>query len=104
MIRTWADVVGAAGAQAARANSRLYIAPGVAHCGGGEGADSADLLQAMMQWVEIGKAPGTLLAAKRDAATGKVRFTRPLCEYPRWPRYDGKGDINSASSFSCAAD
>lgn len=104
MIRTWADVVGAAGAQAARANSRLYIAPGVAHCGGGEGADSADLLQAMMQWVEAGKAPGTLLAAKRDAATGTVRFTRPLCEYPRWPRYDGKGDINSAGSYSCVAD
>lgn len=104
LIRTWADVVGAAGSQVARANSRLYIAPGVAHCGGGEGADSADLLQAMMQWVEAGKAPGTLLASKREAGAGKVRFTRPLCEYPRWARYDGKGDVNSASSFSCVAD
>jgi len=104
LIRTWADVVGAAGAQVARANSRLYIAPGVAHCGGGEGADTADLLAAMMQWVEAGKAPGTLLASKREAGTGNVRFTRPLCEYPRWARYDGKGDVNSASSFSCAAE
>lgn len=104
LIRTWADVAGAAGAQATRANSRLYIAPGVAHCGGGEGADSADLLAAMMQWVEAGKAPATLVASKRDRGTGAVRFTRPLCEYPRWPRYDGKGDVNSASSFACVAD
>lgn len=104
MIRTWADVVGAAGAQTARENSRLYIAPGVAHCGGGEGADSADLLAAMMQWVEAGKAPGTLVASKRDPATGKARFTRPLCEHPRWARYNGSGDVNSASSFACVAD
>jgi feruloyl esterase len=100
-IRTWADVIGAAGAQAARANSRLYIAPGVAHCGGGEGADNADLLAAVMQWVEAGKAPATLVASKQDAATGKALFTRPLCEHPRWPRYDGKGDIRSAASYSC---
>jgi len=103
-IRTWADVVSAAGTQTASANSRLYIAPGVAHCGGGDGADSADLLAAMMQWVEAGKAPGTLEASKRDPGTGKARFTRPLCQYPRWPRYDGKGDINQASSFACVAD
>ncbi|HXC59244.1 MAG TPA: tannase/feruloyl esterase family alpha/beta hydrolase [Steroidobacteraceae bacterium] len=103
LIRTWADVTGAAGA-AASANSRLYIAPGVAHCGGGDGADSADLLAAMMQWVEAGTAPGTLVASKRDAATGAARFTRPLCEYPRWPRYKGQGDVNSAGSFACVAD
>jgi len=103
-IRTWADVAAAAGAQAARANSRLYIAPGVAHCGGGEGADSAELLSTMMQWVEAGKAPGTLVASKLEPGTGKVRFTRPLCEYPRWPRYDGRGDINRAGSFACVAD
>jgi hypothetical protein len=103
-IRTWADVVAATGAQAARANSRLYIAPGVAHCGGGEGADSVDLLAAMMQWVEAGSAPGTLVASKREAGTGKVRFTRPLCEYPRWPRYDGKGDPALAASFACVSD
>jgi len=102
LIRTWADVVGAAGGQVARENSRLYIAPGVAHCGGGPGADSAELLSAVMQWVEAGKAPGTLVASKRDAATGAVRFTRPLCEHPRWPRYNGTGDVNSAGSFSCA--
>ncbi|MEO8314161.1 MAG: tannase/feruloyl esterase family alpha/beta hydrolase [Pseudomonadota bacterium] len=103
-IRTWADVIAAAGTQTARANSRLYIAPGVAHCGGGDGADSAELLATLMQWVEAGKAPGTLVASKRDPRSGQVRFTRPLCEYPRWPRYDGKGDVNQAASFSCVAD
>jgi hypothetical protein len=103
-IRTWSDVVSAAGPQTARANSRLYIAPSVAHCGGGEGADSINLLESLMQWVEAGKAPGTLVASKRDTGTGRARFTRPLCEYPRWPRYDGKGDINQAGSFACTAD
>jgi len=103
LIRTWADVMGAAGAATVGTNARLYIAPGVAHCGGGVGADRADLLAAMIQWVEVGKAPGTLVASKRDAASGAVRFTRPLCEYPRWPRYNGQGDVNSASSFACVA-
>jgi hypothetical protein len=103
-IRTWNQVVVAAGAPAARNNARLYIAPGVAHCGGGNGADSFDALAAMMRWVETKQPPGTLLASKRDPRTGEVRFTRPLCEYPRWPRYDGRGDISQAASFSCAAD
>jgi feruloyl esterase len=103
-VRTWADVVSAAGAQTASANSRLYIAPGVAHCGGGGGADSVDLLAAMMQWVEAGKAPGTLEARKLDPATGKARFTRPLCEFPRWARYGGKGDAALAASFACVND
>ncbi|MEO6079635.1 MAG: tannase/feruloyl esterase family alpha/beta hydrolase [Steroidobacteraceae bacterium] len=103
-VRTWADVVAAAGTPAASANSRLYIAPGVAHCGGGAGADSTDLLATMMQWVEAKKAPGNLLTSKREPRSGQVRFTRPLCEFPRWPRYDGKGDINQASSFACVAD
>jgi protocatechuate 4,5-dioxygenase alpha chain len=50
------------------------------------------------------QAPATLVASKQDATTGEVRFTRPLCEYPAWPRYDGKGDVSRASSFACVAD
>ncbi|MEO8306903.1 MAG: tannase/feruloyl esterase family alpha/beta hydrolase [Pseudomonadota bacterium] len=101
-IRGWSEVTNAAGAQVAAANSRLYIAPGVNHCGGGDGADSIDMLGALIQWVESGKAPGTLLAVKRDAASGKVRFTRPLCQFPAWPRYRGSGDPADAATFSCA--
>jgi hypothetical protein len=102
-IRSWAQIVEKAGAETVRAQARLYIAPGVAHCGGGDGADSVELLAAMMKWVEAGEPPGTLIASKRDPG-GQVRFTRPLCEAPRWPRYRGRGDVNSAASFECVAD
>jgi hypothetical protein len=99
-IRTWLEVNRVAGAALARANSRLYIAPGVQHCSGGPGADNIDALAALMSWVEQGKAPGTLLARKLDR-TGAVQLSRPLCEYPAWPRYNGKGDVNDAGNFSC---
>lgn len=102
-IRTWKQVTDALGPQAASASTRLYIAPGVNHCAGGDGADSFDALGAMMDWVEKGTAPGTLTAVKRDAKTGEVKFSRPLCQYPSWPRYRGSGDVNSAGSFECAA-
>ena len=81
-------------------NARLYTPPGVNHCGGGPGADRFDVVGALTDWVENGNAPGTLLAAKVNS-TGSVLFTRPLCEYPRYPRYIGYGDPNDASSFQC---
>lgn len=80
---------------------RYYLAPGVNHCAGGPGADSADLLSALDRWVTRGKAPGTLQASKLDPATGATLLTRPLCEYPEYPRYKGRGDVNSASSYRC---
>lgn len=77
------------------ANIRFYGAPGVYHCGGGPGADQTDLLTALEQWVEQGKAPGELRAANTRAG-----FERPLCEWPKTPRYVG-GDAKQASSFRC---
>jgi feruloyl esterase len=79
---------------------RYYLAPGVNHCAGGPGADSTDLLAALDDWVTRRKAPGTLLAERRDAG-GAVVLSRPLCEYPGYARYKGQGDVNAASSFSC---
>ncbi len=81
---------------------RYYTAPGVNHCAGGPGADSADLLTALDAWVTRGRAPGTLTAAKVDPATGSTLLTRPLCRYPQYPRYKGSGDPNAAASFSCS--
>jgi hypothetical protein len=92
---------------AANANEfvRFYVAPGVDHCAGGPGADTVDLLSALDAWVEAGTAPGTLTAEKRDAA-GATLFSRPLCEYPRYPRYTGPAnDANAArlaSSYTCS--
>jgi feruloyl esterase len=100
-IRTWQPVAEAAG-DAARKNSRLYIAPGVNHCGRGSGADTFDLLTPTVAWVETGVELGTPTASKVDS-TGTVQFTRPLCQYPRYPKYKGSGDVNSASNFSCNA-
>ena len=97
-------VVNAVGGQAnADQFVRYYIAPGVNHCAGGPGADSADLLSALDRWVTKGHAPETLKARRVDATTGETVLTRPLCVYPAYPRYDGKGDVNLARNYDCTA-
>jgi feruloyl esterase len=80
----------------ASSNVRLFLAPGVYHCGGGPGPDQIDLLAALDQWVETGKAPATLLATKANA-----KISRPLCPYPAMPHYKGSGDPDAAASFEC---
>jgi feruloyl esterase len=87
---------------------RLYIPPGVGHCGNGPGAApaDADLLQALDDWVTKNSAPGTL-TAKKLTSTGDVAFSRPLCQYPTYPRYTGPvGDAAAAklaSNYTCTA-
>jgi feruloyl esterase len=80
---------------------RLFMAPGMAHCAGGEGPDSFDSLSALEQWVEQGKAPERIVAAHGTA--GKVDRTRPLCAYPQVARYNGTGSIDDAENFTCRA-
>jgi len=80
---------------------RLFMAPGMAHCAGGEGPDSFDSLGALEHWVEQGTPPERIVAAHRTA--GKVDRTRPLCPYPQAARYDGTGSIDEAENFSCRA-
>jgi feruloyl esterase len=96
----------AVGRSKADASTRLYVAPGVNHCEGGPGADDADLLTAIDQWVTEGRAPGTLTAVKLDAG-GTTVFSRPLCEYPEYPRYTRRaGDAaarRAAASYVCTA-
>jgi len=80
--------------------AKLYTAPGVDHVGTGAPAN-ADLFQALVQWVENGRAPGDLMLAEQEAKPPfRVIRTRPLCEWPTWPRYRA-GDVNAAASFSC---
>lgn len=76
--------------------ARLFMIPGMTHCGGGQSTDQFDLLTEIQQWVEEGEAPD-LVTAKGNAFPG---VTRPLCPYPQVARYDG-GDPASAESFSC---
>lgn len=77
---------------------RLFLAPGMHHCAGGPGLNSFDALSALESWVEQGRAPDSLLAS--HVGTG-VQRTRPLCSYPKVAVYNGKGNPNSAASFSC---
>ena len=79
---------------------RLFLAPGVGHCGGGAGPPPTGQLTAVINWVENGKAPETLAAVRRDQAGAIVR-SRPLCQYPRVARYKGEGSTDDAANFAC---
>lgn len=96
----------AIGAATADASTRFYVAPGVNHCAGGPGADTSDLLTALDQWVTKSAAPATLLAEKRDAQ-GAVLLSRPLCQYPQYPRYTGPANdaaaAKLAANYSCSS-
>ncbi len=76
--------------------SRFYMVPGMLHCGGGNAFDRFDMLGAMVEWVENGKAPGDITAHRSD----RPEESRPLCPYPAYPAYVG-GDRTRASSFQC---
>lgn len=97
---------------------RLFMAPGMNHCGDGAGPNrfgqlygSSDppvddakhhALQALMRWVEKDKAPDTIIASKLSGGDGSsVVMQRPLCPYPTFARYKGEGDPAAASSFIC---
>jgi feruloyl esterase len=102
----YTNMVAAVGGQGtADTFTRLYLAPGVNHCAGGPGADVADLLGALDAWVDKGTAPGTLEASKIVA--GANAFSRPLCQFPRYPRYTGPSSdaeaAKLASNYICAS-
>jgi feruloyl esterase len=80
-------------------NYRLFMAPGMAHCGGGEGPNDFDKVAPLEQWVEQGKAPDQIVAS--HSKDGKVDRTRPLCPYPQIATYKGSGSIDEAASFVC---
>jgi feruloyl esterase len=80
---------------------KLYTAPNVDHVGTG-GPANADLFPALAAWVEQGRAPEGLVLVQQDAKQPfAVQRSRPLCEWPQFPRYRG-GDVNAAASFACA--
>jgi len=78
---------------------RLFMVPGMAHCGGGIGPDRNDAVTAMIDWVEKGKAPDSITASR--VVNNQVVRTRPLCPYPQVARYSGKGSIDDAANFRC---
>ncbi|GIJ54935.1 tannase/feruloyl esterase family alpha/beta hydrolase [Virgisporangium aurantiacum] len=80
------------GAGAVDRFARLYLFPGMAHCGGGEGPNTFDVLTPVMAWVESGRQPGRIIATRTDRS-------RPVYPYPAVARYDGSGSIDDAANF-----
>jgi feruloyl esterase len=78
---------------------RLFMAPGMGHCGGGEGPNTFDMLTALEQWVEQGRAPASIIAS--PSASGAVQRTRPLCPFPQVAKYKGQGSTEDEGSFEC---
>ena len=88
----------------ARGAARLFMAPGVNHCGGGPGPDRWDRLAPLVAWVEEGVAPESIVAT--HATDGVVDNERPLCPFPQVARYTGSGDPSDsrnwrAANFTC---
>lgn len=78
--------------------SRLFLVPGMGHCSGGEKTvDTFDMLSAIIDWVEKGIAPDRIIATGRNFPG----YSRPLCPYPAYPYYTGKGDSKDAGNFEC---
>lgn len=78
---------------------RLFMIPGMFHCRGGYGPDRFDAMTAMINWVEMGQAPSTLVASQ--VAQDRTVRTRTLCAYPKIARYSGRGPVDDAGSFAC---
>ena len=80
--------------------ARLFLMPGMGHCGGGPGPDTFDAVGALSRWVEDGTAPDRIVVSHRSAGT--VDRTRPVCSYPQEARWTGTGSTDDAANFTCA--
>jgi feruloyl esterase len=118
-INYFQSVVTKLGQRDAGSFMRLFMAPGMQHCGGGPGPSSFgvffsaaqadprhDMSLALERWVEEGIAPNQIIAAKRqnfDTKSPVIR-TRPLCTYPQVARYKGSGSTDDAANFACVTE
>jgi len=114
-INYYNNVASKMGQSETDAFSRLYMVPGLQHCGGGPGANSFGQLGmgaadpqhnmelALVEWVEKGVAPSAIVATKfvDDDPSKGVKFTRPLCPYPQVAKFKGDGNTNDAANFAC---
>lgn len=82
--------------------ARLFMVPGMGHCSGGPGPNTFDALSSLINWVENGQAPESIVATRSQG--GVVVMSRPLCAYPRQARYVGSGPTTDAGSFACVDD
>ncbi len=101
-VNYYKSVLKALGGKAKVNNSyRLFMVPGMGHCGGGDGTSTFDMVSALDRWVEQGKAPDRIVASR--VVNGATVRTRPLCPYPQVAAYKGRGSTDDAANFSCKA-
>jgi feruloyl esterase len=79
--------------------ARLFLAPGVGHCGGGTGPGNFDMFGELVKWVESGEAPDKIIASRTQ--NSQVVRSRPLCAYPKVAVYAGTGRTDDAKNFVC---
>jgi hypothetical protein len=91
------------GVAATQSFARLFLVPNMGHCSGGPSTDSFDPLASIVNWVENGVAPDTIVASGKNFTTAPTTRSRPLCAYPKTARYTGPagGDSSVASNYSC---
>jgi hypothetical protein len=105
--RAWYDGLNARHSGKASEFAQLYPVPGMGHCGGGPATDKFDFVTPLVNWVEKGQAPESVLAVTRPVSQNNdlngipAGRTRPLCAYPKVARYNGAGAIDDARSFRC---
>ena len=81
---------------------RLFMVPGMGHCGGGTGPDTFDLLGTLDRWASNGGAPDGIVVSR--STDGKVDRTRPLCPWPQVAKWKGSGSTDDAAQFECKAE
>jgi feruloyl esterase len=98
----WYNAMNTAMGGNAQSFARMFVVPGMNHCSGGPATDKFDMLPQLVNWVEKGTAPDSVIAsATTPAYFNAAARTRPLCPYPKQARYKGNGDINDAANFTC---
>jgi feruloyl esterase len=98
-VNYYNSVVKTLGKSAVEDDIRLFMVPGMGHCGGGDGTSTFNLMAALTQWVEQGHAPGSIPASR--VRNGQTDRTRPLCAFPQVAKYDGSGSTDDAANFNC---
>jgi feruloyl esterase len=111
----YASVTAKLGSARVKVFYRLFMVPGMSHCGGGPGAGvlfrseeaiavplepDRDMLTALEKWVEQGRPPSSFVASRLDKS-GAIERTRLVCAYPGVAKYRGTGDVNRAENWEC---
>ena len=98
----WYNAMNTAMGGNAQSFARMYVVPGMNHCSGGPATDKFDMLPQLVEWVEKGTAPDSVIATATTPGYFNVAArSRPLCPYPKQARYKGSGDVNDAANFTC---